>query len=253
MIDLHSHLLPGVDDGSRTVAQSVGVLRELASQGITDICLTPHLSASRAEGGVPSNHDAAFEALLAEAPSEVRLHRGAEVMLDRPLGPGAAANRGITLGASRYLLVEFPRIVPAGTVSIALRQVVSCGLVPLLAHPERYNSCSVAAAQGWQQAGAILQVDANTLLAPSARGERARQLLAAGLATVLAADNHGDDRTLAAVRDALVDQGGNRQAELLLTENPRAILDDRDVLPVEPFVLKRSFVHRLRRLLEGES
>ena len=253
MIDLHSHLLPGVDDGSRTAAQSVSVLRELASQGITDICLTPHLSASRAEGGVPSNHDAAFEALLAEAPSEVRLHRGAEVMLDRPLGPGAAANRGITLGASRYLLVEFPRIVPAGTVSIALRQVVSCGLVPLLAHPERYNSCSVAAAQGWQQAGAILQVDANTLLAPSARGERARQLLAAGLATVLAADNHGDDRTLAAVRDALVDQGGNRQAELLLTENPRAILDDRDVLPVEPFVLKRSFVHRLRRLLEGES
>ena len=253
MIDLHSHLLPGVDDGSRTVAQSVGVLRELASQGITDICLTPHLSASRAEGGVPSNHDAAFEALLAEAPSEVRLHRGAEVMLDRPLGPGAAANRGITLGASRYLLVEFPRIVPAGTVSIALRQVVSCGLVPLLAHPERYNSCSVAAAQGWQQAGAILQVDANTLLAPSARGDRARQLLAAGLATVLAADNHGDDRTLAAVRDALVEQGDNRQAELLLAENPRAILDDQDVLPVEPFVLKRSFVHRLRRLLEGES
>ena len=253
MIDLHSHLLPGVDDGSRTVAQSVGVLRELASQGITDICLTPHLSASRAEGGVPSNHDAAFEALLAEAPSEVRLHRGAEVMLDRPLGPGAAANRGITLGASRYLLVEFPRIVPAGTVSIALRQVVSCGLVPLLAHPERYNSCSVAAAQGWQQAGAMLQVDANTLLAPSARGERARQLLAAGLATVLAADNHGDDRTLAAVRDALLEQGGNRQAELLLAENPRAILDDRDVLPVEPIVLKRSFVHRLRRLLEGES
>ena len=57
----------------------------------------------------------------------------------------------------------------------------------------------------------------------------------------------------AAVRDALVEQGGNRQAELLLAENPRAILDDRDVLPVEPFVLKRSFVHRLRRLLEGES
>ena len=253
MIDLHSHLLPGVDDGSRTVAQSVGVLRELASQGVTDICLTPHLSASRAESGVPSNHDAAFDALLAEAPAEVRLHRGAEVMLDRPLGPGAAANRGITLGASRYLLVEFPRIVPAGTVSIALRQVVSSGLVPLLAHPERYNSCSVPAAQGWQKAGAILQVDANTLLAPTARGERARQLLAAGLATVLAADNHGDDRSLAAVRDALVEQGGARQAELLLAENPRAILDDRDVMPVEAFVLKRSFVHRLRRLLEGES
>jgi protein-tyrosine phosphatase len=253
VIDLHSHLLPGVDDGSRSVAQSVAVLRELAAHGVTDICLTPHLSASRAESGVPSNHDAAFAALLAEAPPDVRLHRGAEVMLDRPLGPGAAVNRGITLGASRHLLVEFPRIVPAATVSLALRQVVASGLIPVLAHPERYNSCSVAAATAWGQEGAILQVDANTLLAPSARGERARQLLAAGLAGVLAADNHGDDRTLAAVRDALVEQGGERHAELLLVENPRAILEDREVTPVDPFGLRRSFVHRLRRLLEGES
>ena len=122
-----------------------------------------------------------------------------------------------------------------------------------LAHPERYNSCSVVAAQGWSKAGAILQVDANTLLSPSARGERARQLLAAGLATVLAADNHGDRRTLAAVRDALVEQGGGRQAERLLIENPRAILEDGTVTAVEPFALRRSFVHRLRRLLEGES
>jgi protein-tyrosine phosphatase len=253
VIDLHSHLLPGVDDGSRSVAQSLAVLRGLAAQGVTDVCLTPHLSASRAEHGVPPNHDAAFVALLAEAPSEVRLHRGAEVMLDRPLGPGAAANRGITLGSSRYLLVEFPRIVPAGTVATALRQVTDCGLIPLLAHPERYNSCSVAAARGWQQAGAILQVDANTLLAPSARGERARRLLAAGVATVLAGDNHGDDRMLSPVRDALAEQGGERQAELLLVENPAAILADGEVTPVEPFTLRRSIAQRLRRLLEGES
>lgn len=253
MIDLHSHLLPGVDDGSRTVAQSADVLRQLAAEGITDVCLTPHLSASRAEAGVPANHDEAFAALVAEAPPEVRLHRGAEVMLDRPLGVTAAGNRAITLGGSRYLLVEFPRIVPAGTVAIALRQVAASGLVPVLAHPERYNSCSVAAAQGWQEAGAVLQVDANTLLAASARGERARALLAAGLAAILAADNHGDDRTLAAVRSALVEQGGERQSELLLAENPRAILEDGAVAPVEPFKLRRSLAQRLRRLLEGES
>ena len=253
MIDLHSHLLPGVDDGSRSTEQSVAVLRELAQQGVTDICLTPHLSASRAESGVPPNHDAAFADLLAGAPPEIRLHRGAEVMLDRPLGPAAAANRGITLGGSRYILVEFPRIVPAGTVATALRQIGACGLVPLLAHPERYNSCSVGAAQGWRKAGALLQVDANTLLAPSARGERARRLLAAGLADVLAADNHGDHRSLAAAREALAEQGGERQAEQLVVANPRAILDDGAVSAVEPIVLRRTFVQRLRRLLEGES
>ena len=95
--------------------------------------------------------------------------------------------------------------------------------------------------------------DATTLLKPTPRGERARQLLAAGLADVLAGDNHGDDRSLATVRDALVEQGAGRQAELLLVENPRAVLDDRDLSPVESFTLRLSFVMRLRRLLEGES
>jgi protein-tyrosine phosphatase len=253
VIDLHSHLLPGVDDGSRSVAQSVKVLQELAAQGLTDICLTPHLSASRAEDGVPAGHDAAFRALAEAAPPEVRLHRGAEVMLDRPLGPLAAKNRAITLGGSRYLLVEFARIVPAGTVATALRQVKATGLVPLLAHPERYNSCSVGAAQGWKKAGALLQVDATTALSPTRRGERARQLLAAGLADVLAADNHGDARSQASVRAALLENGAERQADLLLVGNPRAILEDREVTAVEPATIRLPFVMRLRGLLEGDS
>ena len=96
-------------------------------------------------------------------------------------------------------------------------------------------------------------MDANTLLAASARGERARALLGAGLAAILAADNHGDDRTLTAVRSALVDQGGERQSEVLLVDNPRAILEDGAVAPVEPFTFRRSLAQRLRRLLEGES
>ena len=65
MIDLHSHLLPGVDDGSRTVEQSVEVLTRMGAAGITAVCLTPHLEASRAEKGVPKAYDAAFEALKA--------------------------------------------------------------------------------------------------------------------------------------------------------------------------------------------
>ncbi|HLS46984.1 MAG TPA: CpsB/CapC family capsule biosynthesis tyrosine phosphatase [Gemmatimonadales bacterium] len=252
MIDLHSHLLPAVDDGSRSVAQSVGVLREVARLGVTDICLTPHLTASRAEAGVPPAHDAAFEALRTQAPPEIRLHRGAEVMLDRPLGPGAAANRGITLGASRYILVEFPRIVPAETVRMALRQVLSVGLVPVLAHPERYSSCSVAAAQAWRATGARMQVDANTLLSGTARGDRARRLIAAGLADILASDNHGDERSLGAVREALIEHDAESAAEILLVRNPRAILDDRELDEAGAVPLRNTWAQRLRRLLEGE-
>ena len=55
MIDLHSHLLPAVDDGSRTVEQSVGVLRRMAGLGITDVCLTPHLRANETVDAPPAS------------------------------------------------------------------------------------------------------------------------------------------------------------------------------------------------------
>ncbi len=250
MIDLHSHLLPGVDDGSRSVEQSVGVLLELVRLGVTDVCLTPHLLASEAGHGVPAAHERAFAALMPAAPDEIRLHRGAEVMLDRPLPAGAATIPGIRIASSRYILVEFPRIVPVETAERALALVAELGLVPLLAHPERYSSCSVSAARRWRAAGARLQVDANTLLAAQSRGERARALVAAGLADILAADNHGDSRTLARARDALVEQGAPEQAALLTETNPRAILEDRSLELVEPATIKLTWSRRLRRLFE---
>jgi protein-tyrosine phosphatase len=251
VIDLHTHLLPAVDDGSRSVAQSVKVLREFAALGVTDVCLTSHLTASRAEAGVPLLHDEAFAQLAPEVPPDIRVHRGAEVMLDRPLGPRAAADRGITLGGSRYILVEFPRIVPAETVRSALRQVVSVGLVPVLAHPERYSSCSVQAAEAWRATGARMQIDATTLLAGTARADRARRLVSAGLADLVASDNHGDDRSIAGIRDLLAEQNAEA-AELLATENPRAILADGTLREVGPVPLRNTLAQRLRRLIEGE-
>jgi protein-tyrosine phosphatase len=251
VIDLHSHLLPAVDDGARTVEQAVGTLREMARHGVSDLCLTPHLTATEAEHGVPPRHDAAFEALRAAAPSAPRLHRGAEVMLDRPLSAEAASIPGIRLGGTRYILVEFPRLVSGGTVSNALAHVISLGLVPVLAHPERYTCCSPNAVHRWRSMGALMQVDATTLLSRQGRGDRARQLVAAGLADLLAADNHGDSRMLLAGRRMLEDSGGAVQADLLTRQNPAAILADRPTLLAEPLELKASLLDRLRRLLNA--
>ena len=172
VIDLHSHLLPGVDDGSRTVEQSVGVLQRMAELGITDVCLTPHFRAAETAHGPSRRHDEAFAALEAEAPALPRLHRGAEVMLDRPL-PGAAKGlRRVSLRGTRYLLVEFPRLVAADAVTNALTRVRDTGITPVLAHPERYGCCSVEAVAFWRTLGTRMQVDATTLLSPQARGQR---------------------------------------------------------------------------------
>ncbi len=251
MIDLHSHLLPAVDDGSRTVAQSVKVLQEMAAQGVTDICLTPHLRAGRLAEAPPAAHEEAFAALQAAAPAVPRLHRGAEVMLDRPLTVSGDKARRCTLGGTRYMLVEFPRMVAYDTVTIALGRIVDLGLLPLLAHPERYSCCSVEAVARWRELGARTQVDATTLLSTQFRGQRARALLSAGLADILAADNHGDDRTMATGRKFLEAQDAREQAELLTVLNPRAILSDEALAPVPPVEIRRTWMQRIRQLLEG--
>jgi protein-tyrosine phosphatase len=247
VIDLHSHLLPAVDDGSRSVAQSVRVLKEMAAHGVTDVCLTPHLRAGLLANAPPHSHDEAFVALKASP----RLHRGAEVMLDRPLPAAGKDIRRCTIAGTRYILVEFPRMVAYDTVSIALGRVVEAGLLPLLAHPERYTCCSPEAVSRWREIGARMQVDATTLLSTQSRGQRARALVAAGLADIIAADNHGDDRLIGTGRQFLAAQDGSDQAELLTVVNPRAILSDEPLQPVPPVTIRRTWMQRIRQLLEG--
>jgi protein-tyrosine phosphatase len=251
VIDLHSHLLPAVDDGSRSVDQSVKVLRELDHLGLTDICLTPHLRAGEAGQGPPEQHERAYQALAAAAPPKPRLHRGAEIMLDRPLAGPPATIRRVTLGGTRYILVEFPRLVTLDTVTIALGRVAEMDLVPVLAHPERYSCCTPEAVARWRERGAKMQVDATTLLSPQTRGQRARALLRQGLADILAGDNHGDQRSIAAGADFLRAQQGEEHSELLTIHNPGAILQDAELLPVPPIQIRSSWMQRIREMLEG--
>ena len=251
MIDLHSHLLPGVDDGSRSVERSVAVLRRLAAQGVTDICLTPHLRAAETAHGPPARHEDAFAALCADAPDVPRLHRGAEVMLDRPLPSEPDRLRRVTLGGTRYILVEFPRLVTPEVVATALTRIRDAGLVAVVAHPERYSNCSPETVAYWRSMGARMQVDATTLQSPQTRGQRARQLVAHGLGDILAGDNHGDDRSIAAGVEFLLAQEGAVQAELLATRNPGAILRDEPLEDVPPLPIRRTWMQRLKHLLEG--
>ena len=180
-----------------------------------------------------------------------RLHRGAEIMLDRPLTRPVALARNVTVAGTRYILVEFPRLVAYETVTNALSQVVELGLVPILAHPERYSCCSVDAVRFWRSLGCKAQVDATTLLSSQARGQRARLLIAEGLADILAGDNHGDDRTVATGASFLRAQDGFDQVDLLVRRNPAAILADGKLNPVPPLRIRQSWMSRIRQFLEG--
>jgi protein-tyrosine phosphatase len=249
MIDLHSHLLPGVDDGSRSLEQSVAVLGALAQAGVTDVVVTPHLRA----GDIATNGDAAIRVrderlieLRAAAPAAVRLHAGFEIMLDQPLPPQAMGDRRYTLASSRYYLVEFPLSVVGHQAADLLQAISARGLVPIVAHPERYRLCSPKTVDFWRTVGAAIQVDATTLTRPTSRGELARRLLQEGLADVLAADNHGDRKSLATARRYLEARGAGEAATWLTVENPRAVIHDGRLAPVPRVKLRVGLGERVR-------
>jgi len=81
------------------------------------------------------------------------------------------------------------------------------GLVPVLAHPERYWGCTPALVKSWRQSGTVIQIDSAALLAGGRMGQLALALLEEGLADCLASDNHGDRRSLGAIHDWLSEQG----------------------------------------------
>ena len=252
MIDLHCHLMPAVDDGSRSVGQSIAVLREMVRHGVSAVCLTPHQLASQLNRGLPAAHDRAYQALMAEAPATPAIYRGLEVMLDGPLDAAVATSRRGTLGGSRYILVEFPRMVSRAAAIKAISDVVAVGLIPLVAHPERYHCCSPDTVHTWRGLGARMQVDATTLVSPRPRGARARELITHGLADIIAADNHGDGRIISTGFSLLVERGGEMQADLLVTLNPRRILEDGDLLPVPPLLLHDTWWRRIRSVFEQQ-
>jgi protein-tyrosine phosphatase len=246
VIDIHSHLLPAVDDGSPSVEVSVAVLTRFAEQGIERLVCTPHLKASQVDIVPHEAYAERFAELVAAAPPRPVLARGWEIMLDVP---GAdLRSPALALGGSAAVLIEFPHTgVPTGATQELFRLRAS-GLVPVLAHPERYFGCTVDLVREWRQIGVVMQVDGLALAAGGPMGKLARALLEHGLADLLASDNHGDSRSLASSRQYLEKLGAREQAELLTSTNARRLLADESVIPVGPVRLQQGVMQRLRKL-----
>ena len=246
MIDIHSHLLPGVDDGSPSFDVSLPVLQRFVDDGVTTLVCTPHLNASQAADAPVERHREIFAELQRRAPSGLELRLGWEIMLDAPNVDLTGAD--LSLGGSRAVLVEFTRGgLPRGATA-ELRRIVRSGRTPVLAHPERYFGCTVDIVREWRSIGVVIQTDASVLMGRGVPAELARAMLADGLIDILASDNHGDHRSLAAARDWLLERGGDEQVALLTYGNAQCILDDEDTVPVPP--LRPGLLDRMKRMFQ---
>jgi len=266
LVDIHSHLVHGVDDGARHLPGVLNAVERLADAGIRRLITTPHIDASLALmperlavrlDEVSEAWQTAHDAISREFP-EVEYHRGHEVLIDVP-EPELTDPR-LRLAGTSFVLIEWPRLsVPPGTPRV-VRYIRDQGQRPVIAHPERYSGMSrkLELTTQWKEEGALLQVNFGSLV--GRYGSEARsvawRLLETGQADYLATDFHGHSRLKIYKKEAwseVESRGGSEALDLLCRVNPSRILEDLEPLAVPEVSAPASLLRRLRGIMSARS
>jgi protein-tyrosine phosphatase len=228
VIDLHTHVLPGVDDGARTLAEARALALDLASQGVSVLAATPHV-----RDDYPTTPEVMEEA-VAEVRADFEAHRvPVEVVHGAEVDPGLLwaipreELRRLTIAQTgRYLLLEFPYRGWPFALDSAVKRLVGLGVTPLLAHPERNPEVQDRPdrVRSIVEAGALVQVTAASLSRDRAAQAAALRLLDLGLVHVLASDSHGPHISREGMAAAAATLNDPELARYLTVEAPGAIV-----------------------------
>jgi protein-tyrosine phosphatase len=237
MIDLHAHLLPGVDDGPETLDDAVEMCRMAADDGVEAVIVTPHQRHAFWPNMDRGVLERLFEELCAVVGGRPALALGAEIRVDSELLrdvdhlPGGSL---LPLAGSRYLLLEFATAPTGPDPGQLIHELTVGGWWPILAHPERipWLVDEPALTAELVERGALLQLTAGSLTGDygSEPSQNSAMLLERGLAHFVASDSHDaylrPPRMSEAFR-ALAERWGGATARKLTDKNPRAVLENR--------------------------
>lgn len=237
MIDLHTHILPGIDDGAQTLDDALEMARAFVADGVTTIAATPHV-----RDDFPTSADVMLSAIdtLREALDEdgipLTVLPGAELAVDWIPRLNEAELRRLTLaGSGRYILVETPYYGWPVELVEQLLGLRLAGFAPVLAHPERNGEVqqTPSLVAPLVRGGTIVQVTAASL--DGRLGERCREtalhLVAAGLVHMVASDAHMPDVRAVGMRSAADELDDAALAEWLASDVPRAVVEGGSVPP----------------------
>ncbi|MBR6020941.1 MAG: exopolysaccharide biosynthesis protein [Kiritimatiellae bacterium] len=234
MIDLHSHILPALDDGAPDDATALDMARQAVADGISLMVATPHYAngLGPSDPAVVTASATRFQALLDAEAIPLRIRCSMEMPLLDNLVSLYRSGTWLAYDASRrYVLFEMPPYGPR-PFDILCKTVSTLhlfGVTPVLAHPERLPFLSALPdVRRLVRLGARIQVTAWAVDAPTPDGERARAWLDDGLVACVATDCHDAARRpprLSTARDFIAGHYGQAAAEALTLTNPRLILD----------------------------
>lgn len=257
MIDIHCHLLHGIDDGPGTEADSLEMARIAAADGILTTACTPHIYPGLFENDATgiAVRVASLRERLRDAGIALDLTIGADAHLTPELLGRLRDGTAPTLAGGRYFLLEPPHTVAPPRFSAAMFDFVAAGYIPVLTHPERLTWIKphYAAFVSLVKSGVWMQVTAGSLTGRFGKSAKyfAEKMLDDGLVHVLATDAHSTRHRaplLAEGRLAAEKWVGADESRRLVSERPQAILDSRPTREVVPVpALSESGVNLHRR------
>jgi protein-tyrosine phosphatase len=276
LIDLHSHLLPGIDDGSKDLAMSLAMARMALADGISTIACTPHILPGVYNNSGPAIRSAVARLAesIAAAGIPISLVTGADVHIAPNLDVQLRDGRALTLNNSRYFLLEPPHHVLPPRLEDLIFGLQAAGYVPILTHPERLS---------WVEghyhligrlvsSSVLMQITAGSVMGRFGRRPRywAERMLDEGLCHLLATDAHNTGQRasrMADARDVVAKRLGDDEAINLVLRRPQGILNNlrpAELPPVpqakagpetsgaEASTLWRNLVKRARRMAGAE-
>ncbi len=243
MIDLHSHLLPGIDDGARSLEMSLEMARQAVDAGTTMMACTPHIYPGlymNDAAGI-AGHIKNLQAELDANGIALKLTRGADAHLVPELLEGLQSGRVPTLHNSRYFLLEPSHHVAPPHFEESVFQIMAAGFVPLVTHPERlvWIEDHYPTFVRLAERGAWMQLTAGAITGRF--GKRARywsdRFLGDGLVSVVASDAHNTKARNPRMDEAvqrLIECAGKDEARRMVLDRPQAVLDNLEPDAVAP-------------------
>ena len=258
MIDIHSHIMPEIDDGSRSLEEAIEMARIAASDGITQMVSTPHMFNGLSVNPEPQEILDRVQSLNAALGDiALKILPGNEVHISHEIAEQARSGRVMKLNNRKYMLVEFPQLtVPMGADELFYKLQIQ-GTHPILVHPERNSQIQArpSIVAGLIERGVLIQVTAMSVTGEFGPGPKicAEILLRHNCVHFLATDAHRSSRRppiLSKGRDAAAAIIGVTAADKLVNANPLAIVSG-EILNTEPPVsftkAKSTFISRFFR------
>lgn len=234
MIDIHCHILPGFDDGSHDIPESLAMIHMALNSGVTGIVATPHFRGEQRSlnyVGALVDRFRRLEQAVRENGMPITLYPGAEILCLPQTVEMARCQQLPTLGDTRYLLCEFFFNEHITYMDDILRGIADCGYIPVIAHPERYETVKhdPRSVERWFGNGYLIQLNKGSILGAFGYDEQttADWIIGNGLAHMVASDAHGSNRRttdMAPLRQALLEKHPPAYVKVMTDINPARLI-----------------------------